>query len=170
MKLIDILKEASIMYGGAIRPLPDNLLNDIDKIFYDFGAGVSDVDLYKPAREHRTITDYGAITDDGFEPDDENHPQYLAFQRLTHKPIGKYLSKSRILGGAPCPGAPSDAYYLLLTVHPPLQQTNVGIYLTVSSPHISGGNSDLPLIGWFNSKCEYIPDTEHFDKEGDPIV
>jgi hypothetical protein len=43
-------------------------------------------------------------------------------------------------------------------------------FLTVSSPHISGGNSDLPLIGWFDSRGEYIPDAEHFDKEGDPIA
>jgi hypothetical protein len=170
MKLIDLLKEASIMYGGAIRPLPDNLLNDIDEIFYDFGAGVSDVDLYKPAREYRDRTYYGATTDEGFEPYDENDPQYLAFQVLTRQSIGKYLSKSRILGGAPCPGAPADANYLLLEIHPPSHHSQGVNFLTVSSPHISGGNSDLPLIGWFDSRGEYIPDIKHFDKEGDPIA
>jgi len=178
MKLIDLLKEASVMYGGggSIRVLPPTCIKDIEKIFDGYGEGVSDFDLYEPLKEYRDSTYYGTITDDGFEPDDENDPYYLAYQRLIkqlvpsktldpNKETGiNYLSR-HTLGMDPAPGAPSDAYNMILRIkNKPKEQT---FRITLIAPHIT---EDAEYVGWFDSRGEYVPDVKYFNEDGERIA
>ena len=176
MKLIDLLKEASVMYGGAIRPLPPTCIDDMEKVFEAYAEGVSDFELYEPLSDSVDRYNYGDIYNGQFEIDDEDDSYYLAYQRLIKQLVPfklldpnkqttvEYISR-HLFGLGPAPGAPSDAYHMILRIkNEPKEQT---FRITLITPYIS---ENAENVGWFDSRGEYVPDVKHFNEDGERIA
>ena len=161
MKLINILKEIRVRSGKILFPQD---IKDINVAFEFFGESDSDFDLHKPMTEYRDSTYYGNMTDDGFEPDDENDPQYLAYQRLVKKPKGVYLGTDSYI--SPCPGAPANySFYMRLEVN---FNSNDGPFIVLSIPYYDT-DAGRYSVGWFDALGKYHADTAHFNEDGNYI-
>jgi hypothetical protein len=164
MKLINILKEIRVLPAGSVRRLSPQDIQDINVVFEFFGENDSDFDLHKPMTEYRDSTYYGTMTDDGFEPDDENDPQYLAYQRLVKKPKGVYLGTDSYI--SPCPGAPANySFYMRLEVN---FNSNDGPFIVLSIPYYDT-DAGRYSVGWFDALGKYHADTAHFNEDGNYI-
>ena len=169
MKLTNILREI-IVRGTNI--FSSDMKKNIDIVFESFGEGNSSFDLYNPLSESRDKSNYGEDSGPNgeWEPyeDEEDYPEYKAFNDLLKKPKGIYTGPD-IFGLERCPGAPGDASYTCLEIDPTNEyfgKPRPSLFL--SSPHVA--DNSMEYVGWFDSKGKYYADTTHFDKDGNRIA
>lgn len=166
MKLTNILKEINIVRGGIILTPKD--IENINLVFSDdYGSYRSEFDLYDPVSETRTKFNFGEGNADHYEPYEEleDYPQYQAFLDLSRKPQGTYVGPD-IWNMGKCPGAPSDAFYICLDIGTDDYYYNTPS-ITLSTPDAS---EEGILVGWFDIRGIYHPDTIHFDEDGNRIA
>ncbi len=170
MKLTNILKEIVVRGNNILSPKDLNL---IDEAFPFFGEGHSGFDLYNPISEYADKYRYGEDSGPNgeYEPyeDEGDYPEYRAFNTLIEtKREGINYVGNDIYGIEKCPGAPGNAFYILLRVESVNHLGQPNPNLVVEIPYFDENGEYY--VGWFDASGKYYADTTHFDEGGNRIA